>query len=317
MRGYECGRREYLLATGASVSALAGCSGRTDETTASESDTATQTPHREPYQLESGTYDTIAIFRNDDPQPGYRSDALRDVKELFLDAGVPLTSGVIPMAPDSELTAESDFCGSLRRRDQQAPELFEYSLHGQNHQRKTDFYGGSEFGGRSFEEQRQDISAGVSHLADCTGRRPSTFVPPLNTYDETTVRALRTEDIEIISGGKWFTDQYYEADSIPFEADGALHVPGTHDIVADWQTVEFAPLDELKTGLDEADRLFVCMLHYQHFTSDDRLQYLDELVSYAADKSGVGCMTLSSFGNAYLNGDITWTDSSWDYAPSG
>ncbi|OYR68088.1 DUF2334 domain-containing protein [Halorubrum ezzemoulense] len=309
-------RRKYLFAAGSSVSALSGCSERIDAATENDPSRDENSPNREPYQLQPGTYNTIVIFRNDDPQPGFRSEALRKVEEIFIDTAVPLTSGVIPMLPDNKLTAESEFCGALRRRDRRVPELFEYSLHGQTHQTKTNFYGGSEFGGRSFEHQRQDISRGASQLTDCIGRRPSTFVPPLNTYDETTVQALLTEDIDVVSGGKWFTDQYYEPQPLPFEADGALHVPGTHDIVADWQTVEFVPLEELKTEFDEANRLFVCMLHYHHFTDEERLRYLEKLVSYVADHDDAGCMTLGTFGDAYLSGDLTWSDNSWDYAPN-
>jgi hypothetical protein len=58
------------------------------------------------------------------------------------------------------------------------------------------------------------------------------------------------------------------------------------------------------------------MLHYQHFTSEDRLTYLEELVSYIEDDNNVGCMTLGGFGDAYLTGDLKWIDNSWDYTPN-
>ncbi len=305
-------RRAYLLGVGAAMSTIAGCTTGTDDDRAPPEEV---TPDREPYTLAPGEYDTIAIFRNDDPHPGYRIEALRNLETVFIEANVPVTHGVIPAAPDNAIADDSEFCREFRRRDARYPGLFEYSVHGYTHQIETAFYGGSEFGDRPFETQRELVADGISKVADCVDRRPTTFIPPANTYDEATVRAILEEDLRVVSGGEWFTRQYYGDHELPFEAGGALHVPSTHDVVADWGTLEFLPLEEMKAAFDDVEHLYVCMLHYQHFTTEERIEYLEELVEYVDRDDRVGCMTLESFGRAYLDGTLTELDGGWEYSP--
>ena len=314
-------RRTALGGLGGLLVGLAGCSSTiVDRETGghgdgSGSDTDVD-PRREPYELVPGEYTTLVIFRNDDPQPGYQEEALRDVEDVFIEANVPLTHGVIPAVPERNLEPDSDFCGAFRRRDRQYPGLFEYSLHGYTHQVETDFFGASEFGGRSRSAQRELLAEGGSLLAGCTGNRPATFIPPFNTYDTATVEALLEENITIVSGGSWFTEQYYGAEQVPFEADGALHVPNTHDFVADWNTLAFQSLEELKDGFDEAHakgELYVPMLHYQYFTSRSRLEKLATLIDHIRSHPDVGFTTLEQFGRGYLNGDIERTEQGWRY----
>lgn len=155
-------------------------------------------------------------------------------------------------------------------------------------------------------------------LSDCVDASPSSFIPPYNTYDGHTVDALRSAGIRIISGGWWFTDDYY-GDSRLFESDGVLHVPVTHDVVNRYEPLELFDLSTLQTAFDEVHGpggLFVPMIHYQHFETEESLEKLRSFVQYIRRHDGVGFATLSGFGEAYLDGEIKRDEDGWLYTPS-
>jgi len=136
------------------------------------------------------SYRSIVIFRNDDIQPNYRADVMRDVDQVFIDEDVPVTQGVIPARSDGEL------CQYLQQQQRAHPETFEYALHGYTHERRTEFNGGSEFGGLPPDRQAALIRAGTAAMRDCVDETPMTFVPPFNTYDNATARALADEGVQ-------------------------------------------------------------------------------------------------------------------------
>jgi hypothetical protein len=305
-------RRGYLTVLAGGTAALPGCTGDSPA-----SSTETPRPAREPYRLDAGEYETIVIFRNDDPAPGFKPEALRAVEEVFIDAGVPLTHGVVP-ASDEQVAPDSDFCGTLQSRASTFPDLFEFALHGYTHAVETEFYGASEFGGLAGDEQRRRITSGKELLTDCVEATPTTFIPPFNTYDDATVEALRGVDIPVVSGGWWFTDDYYQRTG-PFETDGIVHVPVTHDVVKRYEPLELYDLATLQSFFDdvhgEGGGLFVPMIHYQHFDDEDPLETLRSFVEYVTGHDGVGFTTLGTFGTAYLDGKIERADGTWVYAP--
>ena len=302
--------RRTLLASAVSVSSVCGCLGFSDEND--------NHPYpAEPYRLDPGTYDLIVIVRNDDPAPGHAMDALEAVDEIFIKEGIPVTHAVVPAMGDP-LESDSDFCEYFRTRVENYPGLFDFSLHGYAHEANTDFHGTSEFGGLSTEEQHERIESGLRLLENCIDESIDTFVPPFNTYDQTTVEQLVALDVPIISGGEWFTQLYFEHSDIPFTIDGALHIPNTHEFVSDWETGAFYSLDEMISEFDrvyEEGDLFVQLMHFQYFTTDERLEQLQSLMQHMKETAGVGFMTLASFGNAYLDGAIERVDGGWRYDP--
>lgn len=328
-------RRAYVRgALGAGAVALAGCatvgsrSAPTDRATDSPTDGSTVTPKstatpepttsHEPYELSPGEYDVVVVFRNDDPQPDYAFEALQAVEEVFVEAGVPLTHGVIP-AIDGPLERDSNFCRHLRRQASDHPGYFEFALHGYAHEEATSFYGGSEFGGLPPKAQRDRITAGSQILADCLDVRPTAFIPPFNTYDALTVDAVREAGIACVSGGSWFTEQFYEGATPPFETGEVLHVPSTAGFVSDWQTGAFYDQEALRAAFDEAVEttgLHVQMLHYPDFATTDRLDQLRALLRYVTGREGVGYMTLSGFAAAYSAGHLRRTEAGWHYDPA-
>lgn len=301
--------RRALLASAVAASSC-GCLGLSD---GSDEDT----PSAEPYRLEPGTYDLIVIMRNDDPAPGYAMDALKAVNEIFIDEQVPVTHGVIP-SRGTPLDEADAFCEYVRNTATEHPGLFDVSLHGYTHEAETDFRGQSEFGGLSADEQGQHIRDGIAILEGCVDEPVDTFIPPFNTYDQTTVVELVDAEIPIVSGGKWFTRDYFDTADIPFTAGGALHIPQTHAFVSDWETAAFYSLEDMIAAFDrvyaEGD-LYVQMMHYQHFTTNERLDQLRSLLRHIK-RDGVGFMTLTAFGNAYLDGTIKRAEEGWEYDPS-
>lgn len=269
-------------------------------------------------------YESIVIFRNDDIQPWYKTERMRAVDQVFIDEDVPVTLGVIPNGGgDLPLTDDEATCEYLGSLQNDHPGQFEMALHGYTHQPETDFYGGSEFGGLPYDEQSKRLADGERILGECV--EPSkTFVPPMNTYDEATVRALNEGGYTTVSGGEWFTDEYYSRtgmgnETTYFKAGGVHHVPETHPF-EDWDEYDGSgevPLKDTETLTAEFDEthdengVYVQMIHYQYFTTEERLEQLRELIQHMKSTGDVGFMTVGQFSNGVENGSIERTDDGW------
>ncbi|SFL39235.1 Peptidoglycan/xylan/chitin deacetylase, PgdA/CDA1 family [Halogranum rubrum] len=258
-------------------------------------------------------HQSIVIFRNDDIQPYYRQPEMRAVDQVFVDEGVPVTQGVIPTTADGAILSEGQLCQYIRTQSTTHPDTFEYVLHGYTHNATTTFYGGSEFGDVAYATQYQQISDGTDILESCTGERSTTFIPPFDTYDNNTVRALTRQNYTAISGGGWFTIQYYN-ESEPFETGGMLHVPNSHSFVKDWSADELYTEEELEEAFDATHQnngVYVQMLHYPTFTDESRLQTLRGLIHHMKSREGVRFMTLGEFAERSQQGKLERVDDGW------
>lgn len=272
-------------------------------------------------------YETVVIFRNDDIEPGHRDDLRRTVDRIFVEEGVPLTNAVIPTMDGESIANNETFCEELREHRRDHPNLVEYSLHGYLHEPTThtfadgkdDFEEGvtTEFGGLPFAKQVERISNGSHAMSECLGTRPRSFVPPYGTYDDTTLRALSTENLGIVSGSGWFVDAYYD-ETGPFETDGMLHVPADQGFVQDWDTLEFHDQHYLREQFDAAyedGSLYVQILHYWTFDSEERRETLRSFIGYVKGHEGVLFMTVEQFAEAYRDGRLRKVDGGWSYSP--
>lgn len=270
------------------------------------------------YALAPGEYRAIVVFRNDDTRPDHRLDTLQAVERAFVEAGIPLTDGVIP-AFEAPFTPDHELSRHLRRRAREYPGYFELAMHGYSHAEETTFHGGvSEFGDLPRSVQREKLASGRAMLADCLDVEATTFIPPFNTYDEVTVEEAARAGFEVLSGGSWFTDSYYPGEEMPMARGGVLHVPSTANFVDDWETVELVPLETMVARFDEAVEttgLHVQLLHYQHFADAEALAQLRAFLGHAAAADGVGFLTLGAFAEAYRDGSLTRDDGVWTYAP--
>ena len=269
-------------------------------------------PERTP---DGRSYQSIVIFRNDDIQGNYRPATMRAVDDIFVEEEVPVTLAVIPRIGDRPITDSEGTCSYLVETKRAHPKLFEFSLHGYTHDSATEFYEESEFGGLPAAEQADRIASGKRTLENCTGLTPRTFVPPFNTYDANTTAALRAQDITTVSGGDWFTKQYY-GQGEPFTSGGAVHVPSTHSFVGNWTTDEFHTQKEMRRGFDAAyanGSVYVQMLHYPTFNTTEKRERLRSFVRYTKSHDGVKFMTVEEFGRAVRTGTLQRTSDGWYY----
>jgi peptidoglycan/xylan/chitin deacetylase (PgdA/CDA1 family) len=273
----------------------------------------TRTPRPEAANATWEEYRLVATFRNDDVKPADDPSAMRAVDRIFVEEGVPVTSGVIPYPGGTPLSEATATCEYLRELATSNPNTVEFALHGYTHENRSDFYGASEFGGAPYDTQREWIRAGTAELTACTGERPTTFVPPMNSYDRNTTRALTDADYSVVSGGSWFTEPYYGERGV-FRADGIVHAGNTTGYVTDWSTVERKSRAELRADFDRAYRhggTYMLMLHPQHFDTAKRRGDLRAHVRYVRSHEDVRLMTVGELGLRLAKGTMKRTEDGW------
>lgn len=257
--------------------------------------------------------DAIVIFRNDDLQPHYRTEAKRKVDQIFIEKDIPVTQGVIPARDGDAVYPDGEFCQYLRSQSARHPETFEYALHGFTHEQRTDFAGGSEFGGLPQAEQRTLIQNGTRSLEACTGDQPTTFIPPLNTYDNATANVVSNSGYRVISGGEPLTKQYYNRTGL-FEANGILHLPSSQGLVKNWTTHELHNQSYLEAQFDSAyanESVYVQMLHYPTLDDASDRAVLVELIEYIQTHDNISFMTTGEFATKHENGRLERTETGW------
>lgn len=146
-------------------------------------------------------------FRLDDPSPVGDKDVERRILEIFAEREIPLCVAAIPFAESAAGDAILLSRQNARHLvDAARKGTIEIAQHGHSqHRRGTTERGGpSEFFGVPFEEQFRLIREGNEHLAALFERRITGFVPPWNTYDHSTLRALGVAGFEFLSAGPEF-----------------------------------------------------------------------------------------------------------------
>jgi peptidoglycan/xylan/chitin deacetylase (PgdA/CDA1 family) len=256
-------------------------------------------------------YDGIVVFRNDDPQPYWRSDALRDVTDLFVDEAVPVTYGVIPATEENGAhDPNGTFAEYLRELGREHGDLFEFAMHGYTHEFVSDWKGASEFGGLGYDRQYGRVQQGVNAFQQVLEESPSTFVAPGNTYDRTTARVLDEFGFDVASGNALVADEF--GDSGVFQSEGLYHVMETTGMY-DWGEDSFRSNRTLERKFDEKRRngeVYVQMLHYQHFNRQDRLDQLRDLIRYTKSKN-VYFTTLGGLARGLESGRIRRSGTDW------
>ncbi len=147
----------------------------------------------------------VFVFRYDDVAPAtgdpkvdaanYRAD--EGVIDVFRRNGVAVTLAVIPYVGERSVLDDKRLTESLRRAA--ADGSAEVALHGYRH---TDWHlhrVRSEWAGVSYEQQRQWLKEGKDILEKAIPAPVTTFVPPYNTYDRNTLRALATTGFRTLS----------------------------------------------------------------------------------------------------------------------
>jgi len=142
----------------------------------------------------------VVVFRNDDIQEFSGSATERRFLQLFVENGIPQTYALVPFKKDLE--KQGDLLSLLK--DQQARGLAEIALHGYTHENHAGKRR-SEFSGRPFEEQLEKIRSGKAYLERIFLREIVTFIPPFNSYDQDTLRAIAQNGIKVLSSSHFFS----------------------------------------------------------------------------------------------------------------
>lgn len=209
--------------------------------------------------LAASAQDTITVvFRYDDYSMRSRTDVETRVIRAFKDQGYSLTMAVIPCVvirapqdprPQSLDCLRGEKLSILKRSIEDGS--VDPALHGYSHKGVTRIGSYSEFAGKSYEEQRTMLLSGRSTLEAATERQISTFVPPYNSYDRTTLRALDDLRFDAISANlSGPADEGFPLKFLPATAD----------------------LKSLRQGIDAARRMrhlraiIVVMVHEYDFT---------------------------------------------------
>lgn len=290
--------------TSNTTTATDSTTGSAESTTTADATADAETWHR---------YRSIVVFRDDDIQAGWRESTLRKVHAIFVDTGVPVTDAVVPHIGDESIADDPSMCPYLAKMQREHPGQFEYALHGYTHRQRTDFHGASEFGGVPYDTQLAWIRNGTRELTACTGERPRTFVPPFNTYDDETMRALHATNYTLVSGGAWFSQEYYGKTGV-FTTNGIQHVPNDASFVDNWTTDAFYAQDDVNARFDAAyedGSLFVQLLHYPAMQNESHRAALRGLIAHMQSKPGVRFMTLGELHRGLANGTIERVDGGW------
>lgn len=303
------GRRAFLAGVGACVVSLAGCM----NTDRRDDEPVQPGPSEGGAAVDGAFHESLVVFRNDDPAPWSDLDVLRGVDDVFAELDVPLTHGIITRDPkaDDELGRDHPVCRYLVDLADERGDQVGFAVHGRTHEKKTEFHGGSEFGGLAVDEQRRRIQAAAADLVGCLDADSSVFVPPFNTYDEQTVDALQDAGFSLVSGGAYFQEDYFGEGGF-WRDDGLVHLPANLSM-EDWESKAVRDVAELRSDFDENRRstaLNVVMLHYYFYDDADSRRTLAELVEYAAESDG-RCMTLDEFATKATTGDVERVDGGW------
>jgi len=247
------------------------------------------------------------IFRFDDYARSCSSIGT-ELLTVFQEHNIPCTYGVTPYASGT-FTDDPANCVAIdletagRLTDAVHSGLVEVALHGFTHSANaiapTRPVYASEFRGLGYSSQLRMLSAGKATLESLYHVSVTTFIPPWNSYDENTLRALEDLGFEVVSSSG---QTYGIAASGRFQR--LRFLPYTCTLGHLREAVEFA------RNSSDPDPVIVVLLHPFNFVEYDRdrgqftCQSLDDLLSWLAAQPDVATQTLG--GAAKMARDLSY-----------
>ena len=229
------------------------------------------------------------IFRDDDVGLKGSLETLKTVNQLHIDANVPVTLAIVPH-PDlngsgNELLTEPlySYLQSIK-----GDPLFEFAQHGYTHQNNSLSSGSSisEFAKEPTEVQYDAIRLGRNAIRDAFGVTPTTFIPPWDRSDLTTLVALRALGFtEYCTGGTEFPNVKERIDGIKVEkASIDLDISGSYDALN--KSVEVAKNTTDQFLNDPNNDTLIVAYHWWAFSASDgsvdmqKVQLLRDYIGY-------------------------------------
>lgn len=118
----------------------------------------------------------VVVIRIDDVVTYFCEEAGLAAINTVIDLKIPISVGIIA----NGLSDDKQFATSLNKIAKS--EYVEIVSHSYLH---------DDYTGNTYDWQYKDLQMAEDEIIKVTGRRPTTFAPPRNTYDETTVQAIK------------------------------------------------------------------------------------------------------------------------------
>jgi hypothetical protein len=259
---------------------------------------------------------TVIIFRYDDyhadrgAKDASKSRIEYRLLDIFSRHQVPITMGVVPNVSEDYEVASSrhyfplsdDRKKFVALQDAVACGVVEPALHGYQHETVTQNGRKSEFMGLQFDAQLRKIQQGQRALETWLNVPIASFIPPWNTYDEQTVRALEAVNIPALSASLGTACQG--------EATALVHLPRTCALSEfDEALAEVRGVGNGRRAVPSGVKFIVMMFHhFSFFDSDDALarQYanvsleqLESIVERCAHDENIQALSIGEAAHRY------------------
>jgi peptidoglycan/xylan/chitin deacetylase (PgdA/CDA1 family) len=149
-------------------------------------------------------------IRFDDPSPASKTHVEEAVLAELSQRDVKATFAVVPFWGEPGVEAGLTEKAAAHLIEARSKGYAEIALHGYSHRNAEDRSHessrrfpscSSEFDGVPYDDQLELIRRGKAHLESVFGSKITGFVPPWNTYDASTLRAVAENDLEYLSAG--------------------------------------------------------------------------------------------------------------------
>lgn len=226
------------------------------------------------------------VFRLDDPTLQSDSVNMRAVK-LFNEKHIPLSIAMVACDKQERPILPLTTNDSLYLSELQAGNI-ELTLHGFNHQ---DINQQGEFGGLNYSEAWRRIRIGGGTLREYTSQEISTFIPPFNAFNDSTLLAMMDNGLYILSADMY---SYIYCDGIQYYPETLGHLMDQKGI---WQAAEDAIF-----GCKQKDDICVVMFHAYDLPDEASWLRLGALLDACkADKD----VQLHTFRSLYESGNTS------------
>jgi hypothetical protein len=244
-------------------------------------------------QAASAEQKIVVVFRYDDYSSTSHTDIEVRTIEAFRSRGLSLTVAVMPFTDyeqagnvrnENGAPLSASKAGILKSAIEDG--AVDVALHGFSHEAISRWSGLTEFKGLDYTSQALRIEKGKNRLEDALGIEVTAFIPPFNSFDETTLRALETLGFTTLSA-------HLDEEGYGSVTSRLRFIPAT------------AGVDNLRVVVESARTLpdpqpvIVVLFHPYDFLEVDKalgsfaLQELIDLLDWLTDQEDVDVMSMS------------------------
>lgn len=230
------------------------------------------------------------VFRFDDVQDYWLNSVQTYVMDIFIDRNQKVTLGeVMNFFGNDQLVLDKTKQGGNAG-------LFEYALHGWNHDDFTQY---------NLNKQQSELQKANDKMQALYGKKSNVFITPFNEFNANTLTAMKNLNIQVISAAN-YTEYYDDHPSTPWapvaDSNGIYHAPETasfSDYIDDehyWTTYDQI-MSAVDTSIDERGWAVVT-IHPQDFNDyeDDGVTYINRVNQTSIARLNAVLDTINSRG---------------------